>query len=159
MGSVKWKHVVGYEGLYEVSDSGLIRAVDKINALGKKLKPKLIKPAPKNDGYLVVVLCKNKTRRTRLLHRIIMEAFKGKSDLTVDHLDGNKLNNSIKNLEYVSHTENCYRRSVKKNKSIGTRKRGKKWSARIMINGVEKHLGTFEDQESSQLAYYAARGI
>ena len=44
-----------------------------------------------------------------LVHRIVMEAFKGKSDLTVDHIDGNKLNNSLDNLEYVTIQENVKR--------------------------------------------------
>ena len=83
---------------YIVSDTGLIWAIKKD---GLKLKKQHISP----KGYRKT----NIDKVPLLVHRIVMEAFKGKSDLTVDHIDGNKLNNSLDNLEYVTIQENVKR--------------------------------------------------
>ena len=83
---------------YIVSDTGLIWAIKKD---GLKLKKQHITP----KGYKTT----NIDKVPLLVHRIVMEAFKGKSDLTVDHIDGNKLNNSLDNLEYVTAQENTKR--------------------------------------------------
>lgn len=83
---------------YIVSDTGLIWAIKKD---GLKLKKQRITP----KGYKTT----NIDKVPLLVHRIVMEAFKGKSDLTVDHIDGNKSNNSLDNLEYVTIQENIKR--------------------------------------------------
>ena len=83
---------------YIVSDTGLIWAIKKD---GLKLKKQRITP----KGYKTT----NIDKVPLLVHRIVMEAFKGKSDLTVDHIDGNKLNNNLSNLEYVTAQENTKR--------------------------------------------------
>ena len=83
---------------YIVSDTGLIWVIKKD---GLKLKKQRITP----KGYKTT----NIDKVPLLVHRIVMEAFKGKSDLTVDHIDGNKLNNSLDNLEYVTIQENIKR--------------------------------------------------
>ena len=67
-----------------------------------KDKCRLIKGTLRNNGYLQLTI-KNKTIK---VHRLVIEAFKGKSDLTVDHIDGNKLNNSLDNLQYLTREEN-----------------------------------------------------
>ena len=63
---------------------------------------RLIKGTLRNNGYLQLTI-KNKTIK---VHRLVIEAFKGKSDLTVDLIDGNKLNNSLDNLQYLTREEN-----------------------------------------------------
>ena len=63
---------------------------------------RLIKGTLRNNGYLQITI-KNKTIK---VHRLVIEAFKGKSDLTVDHIDGNKLNNSLDNLQYLTREDN-----------------------------------------------------
>lgn len=63
---------------------------------------RLIKGTLRNNGYLQLTI-KNKTIK---VHRLVIEDFKGKSDLTVDHIDGNKLNNSLDNLQYLTREEN-----------------------------------------------------
>ena len=83
---------------YIVSDTGLIWAIKKD---GLKLKKQHISP----KGYKKT----NIDKVPLFVHRIVMEAFKGKSDLTVDHIDGNKLNNNLSNLEYVTAQENTKR--------------------------------------------------
>ena len=63
---------------------------------------RLIKGTLRNNGYLQLTI-KNKTIK---VHRLVIEAFKGKSDLTVDHINGNKHDNRLCNLQYVTTEEN-----------------------------------------------------
>ena len=62
------------------------------------------------NGYVYVKVSNNQFKP---LHRIVMETYKGKSNLTVDHIDSNKRNNSLKNLEYVTQEENIRRANEK----------------------------------------------
>ena len=75
-----------------------------------KTKCKLFKPIAGNNGYCQITV----NGKGILVHRLIMEAFHGKSDLTVDHIDGNKENNNLNNLEYVTQAENVKRFHDKK---------------------------------------------
>lgn len=88
----KWKDVVGYEGLYEVSNTGEVRRN------GRKLKPAL------SCGYKVVNLSKNGKERTYLVHRLVATAFVPNlnGDNCVNHIDEQPLNNNASNLEWCS---------------------------------------------------------
>lgn len=70
-----------------------------------KTKCNLIKPIVGSSGYYKITV----NGKVISVHRLIMEAFHGKSDLTVDHIYGNKINNSLDNLEYVTLSENIKR--------------------------------------------------
>ena len=82
---------------YKVSIEG-----DVYSFIGKprKLKPGIV------QGYARVVLSKDKKTSQFSIHRLVMLAFVGPSDLQVNHKDFNKLNNHMSNLEYVTHSEN-----------------------------------------------------
>ena len=95
-----WKPVVGYEGFYEVSDQGEVRRI--LN--GKTRNLKLWQSA----NYYTVCLSKNCQRKTKAVHRLVADAFLDKPDNAeeVNHKDGNKLNNRVENLEWVTQKEN-----------------------------------------------------
>lgn len=96
-----FKKVYGYGGKYEVSNKGTVKSF--YNA-GRILKTEQIK-----NGYLRVKLCKNKLETKYLAHRLVAYAFLGappKDKPFVNHKDGNKTNNCVNNLEYVSAQEN-----------------------------------------------------
>ena len=91
-----WKDVVGYEGLYEVSNFGNVRSLFRYK---KKLKWNIC-----NNRYATVQLFKNKVGKRLLVHRLVAEAFLANPEKLpiVNHKDENKLNNYVNNLEWCT---------------------------------------------------------
>ena len=129
-----WKDVVGYEGFYEVSDKGNVRSVERKDTIGRKCGGRTLRPRNHKHGYLQVTLYKSGTRKHKLMHRLVAEAFipNSKNFLEVNHLDENKKNNEMSNLEWCD---------TKYNVNYGTRndRVGNKLSKRVkavnVING------------------------
>ena len=96
-----------------------------------------------------------------LRHRLIMFAFQDfdfiNSDLFIDHINHDRLNNSIDNLRVVTNQQNQFNRS--NTKGYTWSKQHKKYQAQIMINRKHKHLGLFDDEESARQAYLDAKKI
>lgn len=111
---MEWKPIKNYDGLYEVSDAGEIRSVDRFVKTGIKynesrlVKSKPLKPRKKSNGYLTVDLCKDGKVTTTLVHRLVAEAFVPNplNKYYVNHIDSNRENNSVANLEWVTSSEN-----------------------------------------------------
>lgn len=111
-----WRPIGGYEGLYEVSNLGrvksLSRTVTYTNTLGKTIHnkvPATIRAYGTNpNGYLHVPLSKSGKLSNTRLHRLVAEAFiENPGNLPqVNHIDGDKRNNTASNLEWVTHQEN-----------------------------------------------------
>lgn len=108
-----FKPIQSYEGIYEVSNHGNIKTLErpiyrKNGQLHYVQKPKLLNPSLFSNGYYYVSLNKNKNIRVKTVHSIVAEAFidNPKAKRTVNHIDGNKLNNNIENLEYSTDLEN-----------------------------------------------------
>lgn len=96
-------------GLYEVSNLGNVRRLRFINSRYNFEKIKMCKQTINTWGYMTVNLCKCGKSNTKRVHRLVAEAFLGESDLQVDHIDGNKQNNRLDNIEYVTPKENTNR--------------------------------------------------
>lgn len=96
------RDVVGYEGLYKVSNLGNVMSF-------KGKKPRLLKQFRNNYGYLMVDLVNNKSRKYFLVHRIVAKAFiPNPNNLPqVNHKDENKTNNRVSNLEWSDSKYNC----------------------------------------------------
>lgn len=107
-----WKPICGYEGLYEVSNLGRVRSLDRIvnyNDGRKRLfKSCVLKAAIKKNGYLIVSLHKNGEHKTPLVHRLVAKAFiPNPNNLPqVNHINEIKTDNRIENLEWVTCKEN-----------------------------------------------------
>ena len=101
-----WKTVPEYES-YQVSNMGNVKSIDRFSSNGRKLKGKTMSQVEGTDGYLSVALCKNGKTRHIAVHRLVMLAFVGrpKQGYQVNHIDENKLNNQLSNLEYVTRIE------------------------------------------------------
>lgn len=95
-----WKEIKGYEGLYQVSSWGRVRS----NYRGGRI----LKSGKNADGYLLVVLCKNGKHTSYRVHRLVAQAFipNPHNKPEVNHIDENKGNNYIENLEWVTSKEN-----------------------------------------------------
>lgn len=123
-----WKEIEGYEGLYEVSNLGNIRSIDRITC-GRKQKGRVLRQTVnKNTGYLSVGLCKNGNRKTYTVHRIVGKAFVENVDNkdTINHINENKLDNRAENLEWLSLSENLrYGTRDERAKKNHVTKRGK----------------------------------
>ena len=96
-----WKSVVGYEGLYEVSDLGRVKSL----WYGRE---KILKPQKDGWGYPHVILCKDGKKKTLKVHRLVAEAFIPNPNnlATVNHKDEVKTNNIVSNLEWMSQQDN-----------------------------------------------------
>ena len=101
---MKIKSVIGYEGLYEVTSDGDIFSVDRYTKDGKHLKRKKIKGGKFSNGYEFVCLRKDGVNHNCLKHRIIAESFiPNPNNLPiVNHIDGDKQNNNVNNLEWCT---------------------------------------------------------
>ena len=94
-----WVDIVGYEGYYQVHREGAVRSLHR--------EPKTLALAPTSAGYLSCVLSKHGRKRTHLLHRLLAKHFLPASTYNcVNHIDGDKLNNSLDNLEWCSYSHN-----------------------------------------------------
>jgi hypothetical protein len=104
----RWRDVVGYEGLYEVSDLGRVRSVDRV-VKGRRYKGRVLRLNTSNpDGYVRIVLVDGGRRRDELVHRIMLEAWVGPcpDGCEACHDDGIRSNNKLSNVRWDTHVNN-----------------------------------------------------
>lgn len=105
----EWRQIQAYEGLYEISNLGQVKALDKLDSLGRKVKQKIMSPNV-STGYARVGLHKEGQKKMLLVHRLVAIAFipNQENKTEVNHIDGNKFNNMADNLEWNTPKENTY---------------------------------------------------
>lgn len=120
----EWVPVANYEGIYEVSNLGRVRSLDRVvidksgvtyNRKGKFIRPTFQKSGVLEDGslngYIIVTLSKDGKNTVSGLHRLLAQAFIPNPDpdnkILVNHIDGVKFHDSLENLEWVTPSENC----------------------------------------------------
>lgn len=107
----QWKDIEGYEGFYQVSNCGRVKSLAReTNAVIQMNTEDRIKKASQKgkDGYLTVQLYKNNTAKSVYVHRLVAESFipNPLKKKTVNHKNGNKQDNRVENLEWMTYKEN-----------------------------------------------------
>lgn len=144
-----WKDVVGFEGYYQVSNLGRVKRIK--GGRGSNIG-KILQGAPATDGYWRVLLRKNSKSKCVNVHILVAKAFIPNPDnkSEVNHVDGDKLNNSCSNLEWVTHQENmnhawrtglCHFHSEETRKRISEAQKGRQVSKESCRKMSESHKG------------------
>jgi hypothetical protein len=97
-----WKDIPNYEGLYQVSNLGRIKSLKK----KERSREKILKNSIDFAGYKLAHLYKFNKLKTIRVHRLVLLAFKGNSNLQCNHINGVKSDNRLENLEYCTQSEN-----------------------------------------------------
>jgi hypothetical protein len=159
----EWREIEGYEGIYEVSSLGRIKSLERdvLYCSGKKqpIKERILKPSISGSGYYFIALQNQGKRKVKDIHRIVAETFLGVPDgknIIVNHINLNKKDNRLSNLEFITQRENCDKKhlpSSSKFVGVSLHKRDKTWQARILVDGERVQLGSFKTEQEAHKAY------
>lgn len=160
-----WKDIPDYEGIYQASNLGRIRSLDRMKRHGEKSKY-LFRGGIKsqhvsNFGYYNTSLCKDGKSKTFSVHSLIAITFLGHAPnkykgLVVNHKNFDKLDNRVENLELITVRENTNMKhipSASKYTGVTFKKRDQKWQSAIFIGGKTEYLGVFENELDAAKAY------
>ena len=154
LGVEVWKDIPKFEGVYQVSNLGNVRSL-------KFKKLKLLKKSINKRGRYRVSLCKDGHKLTNCkISQLSAMAFLNHKPcghkIVVDHIDNNKENDKLYNLQLISNRENTIkdtRRGSSKYVGVSWHKNINKWRTSIYIKGKIKHLGYFTDEKEAAQAY------
>ena len=148
--SEQWRPIQEVEGVYEVSSLGRVRNLRS----GKILRTTLM-----STGYPQVTLAVNGNHYRRKVHRLMVIAFGVVSgNQETDHINGDRADNRLENLRGASESQNQANAILKPHSTSRYRgvcrfKRSSRWYARIKLNGKEKILGSYPDEQTAAREY------
>jgi hypothetical protein len=148
-----YKDIPDYIGRYQVSNFGNIKSI-------KNNKEKILVPILGKKGYLQVSLSINGRKKVYKVHQLVAMAFMkhvpNGHTLVINHINLDKTDNRLSNLEIIKNRENCnLKHIVSTSKYVGVswRKDRKKWAAEILINSKRIKLGHYEKEIDAHFAY------
>lgn len=164
----EWRDVPGFEGLYKASNFGIIKSLSRKmnNRYNTKsnVKGRIIKLSPCTDGYLHVALSKEGNVLRTCVHQIIAKTFLSHTPcrfkLVVNHKDFNRHNNSVDNLEIVTHRVNTNKKHIvhtSEYTGVCWDKKSSRWKSQIKHNGNVMYLGHFINEIDAHNAYENAK--
>lgn len=142
----EWRDVVGYEGLYQVSNLGRVKSLTKlVRYKGKKPRvyyEKIIKNYKTSSGYRFVFLYRDTKSAQIYVHRLVAKAFLQNLDnlCDINHIDGCKTNNSVDNLEWCTRSENIKHAYDKGLRNVYIDKAIKKISKKVVQYSIDGNL-------------------
>lgn len=161
-----WRDIPNYEGVYQVSNFGRIKSLSRIvktQRVNRMVSERILSQGFNKNGYMTIHFCKNKHKKTRRVHQLVAIAFLNHEPsgmkLVVHHIDGNKSNNHVGNLQIITQRENTskYRKGLtSKYTGVSWFKNTNKWNAQIQIKGKTKYLGHFNNELQASKAYQKA---
>lgn len=156
-GGVRIRSVVGYEGVYLVTDDGRVWSMPReveCEGVKRTLKGRWLKPVTRKEtGYKAVVLCAKGNRKTAPIYSLVAAAFLGPrpEGFDTDHMDRNPGNDRASNLRYVTRSVNSLNNSTRGY----SRTPSGRWQAYIRVKRQLFYLGTFATEEEARAARVA----
>lgn len=146
-----FKSVIGYQDRYEISNKGNVKSLVGINE-------RILKQCTTVNGYLYVVLYKNGTGKNCFIHSLVATSFlnhkpDGSNKVVIDHINNNRLDNRVENLQLITHRNNITKRKDASCFGTGVQQKGKRFEAAIQINGKRVYLGMFATRKIAGEAY------
>jgi len=161
-----FKDIKGYEGLYQISNLGNVKSLDRLVKHPKsgylRLKGRTLKKTISKRGYETVCLYNNGYRLHLKVHQLVYEVFKNvkpnKYNHVIDHINNIKTDNRLCNLQKITVRENSSKdkdKSKTYSKYLGVTwdKSVSKWKSAIYLKGRNKHLGNFDNEIDAKNAY------
>jgi hypothetical protein len=158
-----WKDVPKYEGLYQISNLGRVKSLSKYITRGNSdyyTKEKILINKIDGGGYLFVCFCVNQNRKYFKIHKLVAMAFlnhipDGTQKIVVDHINNDKNNNTLDNLQLLNQREN----SSKNHKNKTSKYTGvsltlnKKYRASLTYNRKTINLGDYNCETLAYIKY------
>lgn len=166
-----WRQIPGVRPIYMVSNKGRTKSIDHFDfkvIAGKEVnvKGKLLSQVLDESGYKGVTLYGGKISKSRYItHVLVFFTFnpetQPKKGYEVDHIDNDKTNNNLSNLQYIKTRHNSSKRSMNLKKTsrftgVSWDKRKNAWYSCIRISGKTKNLGFYYDEIDASIAYQKA---
>ena len=160
-----WRDIPNYEGMYQVSSLGRIMSIPRVvpcNTGTNVTTRRILKPSTNRFGYQFVAISKCGVLKTFKLHRLVAVSFfenvENSIKCQVNHINGDKTDNRLVNLEIVSPRENVAAYHLLKNKDkkytgVSKRKDCDKWLAKATIGKKQYYLGLHNTEEDAYTAY------
>jgi hypothetical protein len=158
-----FKDIPGYEGLYQVSNLGNVKSIPREQRCtnGYRItKEKILKQSIDGGGYFNISIYKDGIAKTIKVHQLVAIAFLNHMPcghkLVIDHINDDKLDNRVENLQIVTQRFNCKKTQSKyssKYKGVSWYKPTQKWVSNIRIRGKLFNLGYFKCELAAHLAY------
>ena len=129
----EWAKIEGFD-YYSISNDGIVR---------NDYRQSIVKPMLSTSGYLFVHLVKDKKKYTKYIHRLVGLAFleRQANDSQIDHIDGNKTNNVLSNLRWVTVSENC--------KAYGSKQRAEARKRGVTATHIDGTVIEFDSRRSA----------
>ncbi len=150
----KWKDVIGYEGVYKVSDLGRVKSFQLKSIT-------ILKGWADTYGYRTISLRVNKVLKPRAVHRMVAESFLNhvpnkKNEIVVDHKNNIRTDNRLSNIQLITNRENSSKNRINnssKYRGVTWNKNSNKWRSQISIGKKRIGLGYFENEIDAAIAY------